>query len=309
MDGKDLPELDTSGGWSNEFFTTPELMLSCPVYDASNGEVTRIGSATYVMPGLFLTAKHNFEAWQGRGVGAGRDFDVDQVPHTTSLSTKVAVLHYSKAGRVVWHIEQIGTIPGYDVAFLMCEQADAFMMELVNERHFPGTAIGFDMHAPVIGESVVAMGYPGNKISVDEFEKVPPENLLRSTGTVEDMHMDGAGIMVKTAAIQADNEIYGGMSGGPVVRDNYICGLISAGLDPHEDYQKHSTFISMLWEAFSLPITSRLFGKGEPRTMSLLDVAKEGLPVVRGAEHIESKPEGFVWNANAPNCADCPYRQ
>lgn len=309
MNGKDFPVLDTSGGWSNEFFKTPELMLACPVYDTSNGTTERIGTATYVMPGLFLTAKHNFEAWQARGIGAGRDFDIDQHLPSSGTATKVAVVHYSSAGRVVWHIQQIGTIPGYDIAFMVCEEADTFMQKLVNEQGFPGTAIGFDMHAPIIGESVVAMGYPGNKISVDEFEKVPPEDLLRSTGTVEDVHMDGAGIMVKTAAIQTDNEIYGGMSGGPVLRDNYICGLISAGLDPHEDYPKHSTFISMLWEAFSLPITSRLFGMGEPRTMSLLDAAKEGLLIVRGAEHIESKSEGFVWDADAPACVDCPYRK
>lgn len=294
-----------------QFFGRPELMLACPVYDTSNGAVTRIGTATFVMPGIFLTAKHNFEAWQARGIGAGRDYDIEELPSGSGFSFSATVMQYAKFGRITWQVEQILMIPGYDIALLQCGAGNEAVLDLVNKRKFPGTSIGFDLHAPLIGEKVLALGFPGTDVNAISLQETPPENLVGSWGEVEELY-DARPGLVRAAAIQVNNEVRPGMSGGPVLRDGQlICGLISTGIEPSDDYPLHTTFISPLWHAFSSPFTSTVFshGSGKPRKLSLIEAAAEGYLVVEGTEHISSADGSLAWNEVVATCGSCSRRR
>lgn len=281
-------------------------MLACPVYDTSNGSVTRIGTATFVMAGIFLTAKHNFEAWQARGTGAGRDYDIDQLPSGSGIAFSADVMQYAKFGRIVWHVEQVLMIPGYDIALLVCSPANEAVLELVNKHGFPGTAIGFDLHAPLVGEKVTALGFPGTGVDAASLEATPMEDLVGSHGDVEELYETRPGL-IRAAAIQANNEVQPGMSGGPVLRDGQlICGLISTAIEPSDDYGSYTTFISPLWQAFNTPFTTNLLSsEGKARTLNLIEAAAEGYLVVEGTEHISSIDDSLAWNSVAADCANC----
>lgn len=292
-----------------DFFSTPELLLCCPVYDTSNGMTTRVGSAVFVMPGIFITAKHVFEEWQARGENIERGYDIDNHTSERGLAFEGAVVHYSSRGRVMWPINKIAALPGYDVSILVCESAPEYLLKLVNVEGFPGTQIGFDLHPPLIGADITAMGFPDNGVKTDDMLKVPPEPLLRTPGEVEELYLEGAG-QVKTAALHINNPVKHGMSGGPVLHDNHIVGLISSGIDSGGEGDPHTTLVSLLWEAFSVPVTTNLFGKrGEQRTLTLIEAGEEGFLEVLGGAHIVSTKDRLIWRGDAPNCPQCIARE
>ena len=218
------------------------------------------------MPGIFLTAKHVIS---GSWSNSNDSPNPNETPPDYEEDNKLQIVHRLKNNKIVlWTVTKASDVPNLDISILLCEKWSSKMKGVIEDVDFPRTNI--DLHLPIIGQPVSALGYPGT------ISKTHPEggylhsvNLRRAQGVIENVYLKGAGL-VKTPCFQINAEIKPGMSGGPVfTKDGYLCGIISSGYEPTEDFPFYTTFISLLWQAFIAPINTTLWG-GKGRTLSLL---------------------------------------
>ena len=95
-----------------------------------------------------------------------------------------------------------------------------------------------------------------------------------------------------TAHLSAGQETFdarfdGGMSGGPVVHGGRACGLVSSSLPAQTDDEDHASFVPLLWPAMAIELDDPRSAAPESPTITLLQLAREGIVMVRGYELVE----------------------
>ena len=285
------------------YFERIDFLISCPVVDVSNKQVRIIGTATQVLPGVFLTATHLVQDWHDKSTRT-RGRDVTLLSAGEEGDFKILVYQLLKDGSVaVWRPDSILLAADEDIAILVDQgNYNEKVAELLKAGAYPH--IGYDLHYPKVGDHIIAMGYPETVTAAGDKEgafshAVRPE---ANSGIIEEFYSNGAGL-VKGPCFQSDVRAPGGMSGGPVFNSkNLICGIVSAGYDPTDELPFYTTIISSIAHLFTATLSSVMLGGGDK---SLIQLAKEGYLHLEGAEHLIEKDGGYVWQEYAEECAFC----
>ena len=159
--------------------------------------------------------------------------------------------------------------------------------------------VQIDFHVPTEGQRITSLGYPDTKADTDQ--RVHKLRLKESTGIVEDIHLNGFGL-VKSACIQTNLQVDGGMSGGPVINEaGRVCAVNSSGYK-YED-GGYTSFASVLFKlahtSLELPIDSP-----ELKVTSLAMLAKQGYITASGVGHFIQQGDTIQWRYNlvCPQC-------
>ncbi len=283
-----------------EYFQSMNPVISCPVADIFDGDERVIGSATMIMPGMFLTATHVVQDWHDRSTG-NKGVDVSTTEPEDAGDFKVKIWQTLKDGRLAeWHADEIVSMVGYDVAILIDHGTfNDVAKELIDKDVLP--LIRFDLHPPKVGGKLLAIGYPKTQTKKTENGHQHLVNYFSHEGVVEDIKYEGAGLL-KYPCFQTDIEADGGMSGCPVLKDSLICGIVSSGYAPTKDVPKYTTFVSSLWSIFTAKLPPNLTGH---ENVSLLELANMGFLTVIGRNHIKHGEDGDYWQEVVDDCPDC----
>lgn len=284
----------TQSSW-RDYFSSVEATLACPVLVTSNGQQTVLGTATFLTPGMFLTAKHVIE----------------DTPIGTA-GNKIEIWHMRKGGKaLIWKVEHTLSLSDYDVSILLCSSVPAETIALIKDHAFGRVSI--DLHAPTIGDRVRALGYPFPKSTTPDkpfflddahdISYVHDISLWSMGGKVEEIYYQGAGL-VKNPCFQTDAAIDRGMSGGPVLNKNgFLCGIVSSGIEPTDEAPFYTAFVSLLAQAFITELDNTVLSK-EARNLFEYSINTGHLKVL-GAEHFRRKSDHYEWRRVAPDCQIC----
>jgi hypothetical protein len=84
---------------------------------------------------------------------------------------------------------------------------------------------------------------------------------------------------------QTNARFDGGMSGGPVMRDGFACGVVSLSLPATSDQEDHASFVPLLWPAMAIELDDPRSADAHPVTM--LELAQNGVISARGHESVQ----------------------
>jgi hypothetical protein len=169
------------------------------------------GSAIYIAPGIFITARHVAE--EGYLIAKNNRFaDIKDHPQDTEAPFESDVLHFMKNKQLAtWPIRKVYFVGNSDVAIAVCERSnDENSLKVADITQ----KIQIDLHPPLLGSNVLVTGYAGmtNEFKINKsFHKAV---LMHSSGSVEAFYTEDENIS-KAAAFQTNAVIKGGMSGGP----------------------------------------------------------------------------------------------
>lgn len=272
-------------------------MLTCAAAHRIKGINKIVGSATYIAPGIFITAKHAVDEWHQESVGGNRfaraeDQDKDK---ETNYESDVLQILKDNSALAVWRIRKAHLIPGSDLG---SDNTAARKVANIDAK------FTINLHPPRPEETIDVFGFP-NTINKHLYDQKSEHNLnlTRSHGIVEDLLPRGNG-MVKPSCIQANVNILGGMSGGPATNSlGELVGINSSEYDLGQDNSSHLSFISLLWPAFGTKIYLPQFG-----ITTLYKMATQGFLSVKELEHIEVEDDIIKWRVAAENCPECNVR-
>jgi hypothetical protein len=278
--------------WQN-FFENDRNLVAVPVAHRVNGRNKIIGSATYILPGVFLTASHLAEEWLKQGL-----LSQDQAPGATNEDYGIDVLHILRDKKlIIWRIGKIHFIENSDLAVLVAQKIDG---DLAQDFLDANLTVQIDFHIPSKGQKIISLGYPDTRTTSDQ--KKHTLQLRESTGIVEDIHLNGFGL-VKSACVQTNLQVDGGMSGGPVINETgKVCAINSSGYK-YEDGE-YTSFASMLFKLahtkLELPLES-----SELKSTSLVALAAKGYITASGLNHFIHQGDVVRWHYNmvCPQCS------
>jgi hypothetical protein len=243
-----------------------------PVVVIGPGCVKYVGTAFNISPdGLFVTAAHVLDGregafyWQNMHPGSsiGLIWVASGVGHddvTDLLGGPLWITSITK-------YEQ----PESDLALLRAGV-------LRNGKPYPLPIVRLSTRFPNVGERISGVGYPNPKVESDistleEHEVTLDHSLHVATGEIVEAFENGRDARVMPwPGFQTEAVFESGMSGGPVFNeDGYVCGVISFGLDPNDDWPRYTSYASTALSLFALPITD-----GQ-ESMTVYEMAKRDL--------------------------------
>lgn len=286
-----------------------QLLISCPVYSVDVNRVIRIGSATYIGNGMFVTATHMLE-----DIVIDTQIDIHGNENTNILKgfRNIIVMHYTKYGVIVWKALIFTTLSGKDsdTVLLVCEGADPVSKNLIIKADILGLKPVIDFHLPSIGAEVELRGYA--KV-VDGNEEIYPTHKARrvtvpsidmtiTKGNLKDYHVNGIG-RPRMLVYQVSAEALSGMSGGPASFDGKVFGTIISAVNFDRDEREQVTFVAPLYHL--LGVKTDIFKGYE----SFYELCADNIVLTYGLCHIRMKngqPDMISLEPNA-DCENCPY--
>jgi hypothetical protein len=232
-----------------------------PIVAYHEGRYHHCGTAFVIFPnGLLMTAKHIIDfaetkystrVWSSDG--SFRDeFEVfalyvSDLPNETDPENLFG-------GFIA--VSSIVRAPAIDIALLSLRPQ--IHKETGEQLTFPSWSLRPEM--PPIGQRVLGCGYPGNYFHRDENETAMVLDYERNTavtpGFVREVHLEQRDSLVLPFPVfETDARFDNGMSGGPICCENgYVCGVITSGYDPSDDYPGWTGYGSAIFPALGLPI-------------------------------------------------------
>lgn len=288
-----------------EIVDVKERLIALPLADRKDGNNRIIGSATWILPGLFITAKHLLEEY----VKVHEGLDIarhDWEPQDMELGFEIDVLVPLKSGVVSWHINKVHLLKNCDLAVLVALSYDGDGHELI-ERQFK---VNIDLHMPALNSNVLALGYPNVVNKVVNLDKKITHHRLQLTqapGIVEaiDQSYNNPDMLPR---IQTNAVIDGGMSGGPVFNEKgHLIAVVQSGLTPTDDFPFYSSILVPLLPAVVCPVMLPLeTNKNQFSKTSLLELARSHTIQIKGLEHITFNGEGsYTWDNKNQKCEHC----
>jgi hypothetical protein len=287
-----------------ELVDTKERLAALPLMDRKGNKNTIIGTASFILPGLFITAKHNIEHYikEHEGIDVGH-YSWEPTDLTASFNV-VVFLPMKDDSLVVWHIEKVHLVLGADLAILVANGAEGPQEKLTTS----GIHVNLDLHLPSIGSDVVAVGYP--KTTNVTIGKGPHSrhslSLTRASGIIDNIDLSSFS-STRPPRIQSNAYIQGGMSGGPVFNQKgTFFAIVTDGLNPTDQHEHYSIFTPLaacIPQRFKLPTIDDPRGEQEK---SLLSLAQKGYLKVSGLEHFDLKEDGtYTFDTRNIRCPEC----
>jgi hypothetical protein len=287
-----------------EIVDVKERLIALPLVDRKNGENRIIGSATLILPGLFITAKHLIEEY----VKGHEKLDIarhDWEPRDLGVTFDVDVLVPLNDGLVTWRINKVHLMLDCDLAILVAVAYEGNGQTLIDRQ----VRVNIDLHLPRIGSQVLALGYPNTQnkvINTDEKTSLHRLRLTRALGVVEAIDRSDNKLTMPPR-IQTNAAIEGGMSGGPAFNENgNLVAVSQSGYTPTEEFPFHSSILAPLLPAIVCPIMLPLeTNKGQYTKTSLLELAKSGTIQIKGLSHLTLDGDNYHWDDLNEKCEYC----
>lgn len=250
---------------------------------ASDGDeyVDVHGSAFLIGPGLALTARHNVEIFLKRYETARLRAEARGPMQLIAVQTWL-----DPAATVVHRVSKWFAAPWTDLAVLRLHPA-ADQVEQLPEN-YRWRALGLDLTIPEVGAEIAAFGFDDVQVTRDEREMTIRARGVTATGlVVEVLDPLHGNAHHGWPRFQTNARFDGGMSGGPVMHGGRACGLVSSSLPAQTDDEDHASFVPLLWPAMAIELDDPRSAAPESPTITLLQLAREGIVMVRGYELVE----------------------
>ena len=295
--------IDTSK-WEDYFYGTAQLACGA-VSVKYKGMAQFIGSAVYIAPGLFITAKHVVEDPLSK-VGITKQIHENKMYGQLDGNFKtnefiIEVVQMLKIeARIAqrWNINKFSYSHDLDLAILTADFTDGPISKLVGS--LPNVSINIHPYPKI--NRVVSYGFYGN--SVDNDDGTATTHTLSFQGRVGkilDFHQDIASI-AGMAVYELDNKIEHMMSGGAVCNDDgAVIAINSSSIEPEEVNGRNRTICTPIIRAMYLKFDYKI--NGNYINTSLYELAQTGYIEVIGIEHLSLAEESIIWSPNK----DCKY--
>lgn len=291
----------------HEYFYSP-AQLACAAIAIRDGDGTEfIGSAAYLAPGLFITAKHviehplnkvgiSKEIYENRKYGLlDGSYDTDKF--------KIEAVQLLKIEEKIaqrWPLKKMRFSHDLDVAIVTTNTTDGPISDLVNKL----PVISVNIHPIPFKLDVVSYGFFGKTNHTNDAVGTDNHDLTFQgrKGTLINLHMDTASV-AGSAVYEVNNKIEHMMSGGPTVNhEGSILGVNSAGLESTENDSVKRTIVTPLIRGMFMDFDYWMDGAW--RRTTLYELAAEGIIEVIGYEHLSQNDKHIVWSPNS-NCDYC----
>lgn len=292
--------------WQDYFYSEEQLACAAiAVRDNSGTEF--IGSAAYLAPGLFVTAKHVIEDPLAK-VGISKEIyenrkygQLDGSYNTNKF--KIEAVHLLRLENKIaqrWPLEKMSFSHDFDFAIASASTTDGPISNLIDNLPI----VSVNIHPIPFKFDVVSYGFFGKSTHIDDSVGTDNHDLTFQgrKGKLVNLHLDIASV-AGPVVYEADNKIEHMMSGGPTFNhEGSLLGVNSAGLESSDDVSTHRSIITPLIRAMYMNFEYWMNGSWQ-RT-SLYELATKGVIEVIGYEHLSQNNEHIVWSPN-PECDYC----
>ena len=293
--------------WQNYFYSDAYLVCGA-ISIKFDGRAEFIGSATYLAPGIFITAKHVIEE-PLRRTGHLRDIEENKRygQYDTELSSKdfiIEVVQFLKLENKVaqsWNILWINFSHDMDVAILTADSARGPITELIPTL----PVISVNIHPIPKKNEIVSYGYFGDPDKVNnQADKVTTHHSLSfqgREGKILNLHLSVVSI-ADPPVFGMDNRIEHMMSGGPTCdSEGSVIAINSSSLEPEEVGGANRSIATLLLRNMFMKFNYLI--NGSLIKTSLYDLAKEGKIGIVGHEHLSQDDQYIRWSPSD----DCLY--
>ena len=211
-------------------FDHPALQTTMPIIVEHSGEFKGLGSASFVAPGLALTASHvvNPERWS---------------EYSSANNVSVCAFQVFEGQLYRWDVDAIYGSRALDIAFLRFRKPD-FWGTGSGQINFPFPRLNFN--PPRVGDEIRMFGFPGSELKESVLRTYPSECVAMVKAV--DAHPENPDIPFWYA--QLEGQLEGGMSGGPCFdKDWNLVGVNGCGWS-----FKYEAYMALLWPAMKLEI-------------------------------------------------------
>ncbi len=292
--------------WQDYFYS--EAQLACAAIAIRDDEGTEfIGSAAYLAPGLFITAKHviehplikigiSKEIYENRKYGQldgnyGTDkFRIEAV-QLLKIEEKVAQR---------WPLEKMRFSHDFDLAICTTSLTDGPISEQIDEL----PVISVNIHPIPFKPNIISCGFFGKTTHTNDAVGTDNHDLTFQgrKGKLVNFHLDTASV-AGSAVYEADSKIEHMMSGGPTFNhEGSILGVNSAGLGLAEDDTTNRTVVTPLIRAMFMDFD--YWANGTWHKTSLYELAANGTIEIIGYEHLSQNEKHIIWSPNL-SCDYC----
>ncbi len=292
--------------WQEYFYS--EAQLACVAVAIRDDEGTKfIGSAAYLAPGLFITAKHvvehplikvgiSKEIYENRKYGQldgnyGTDKFRIEAAQLLKIEEKIAQR---------WPLEKIRFSHDFDFAIATASTTEGPISSLINTL----PVISVNIHPIPFVQDITSCGFFGKSTHINDAAGTDKHNLTFQgrNGRLINFHLDTASVAGSTV-YEVDNKIEHMMSGGPAFNhEGSILGVNSAGLGITENETKDRTIVTPLIRAMFMDFDYWM--KSSWQRTNLYELAASGIIEIIGYKHLSQNEEHIVWSPNS-NCDYC----
>lgn len=201
-----------------------------------NERVVRVGGSVFISPYLAVTAEHVPRGliqeldWRGQNPPIRPGYFTPD--HTTNLFQVLDLTPRPRIPHATWAVDRTWTGPLTDIALMQvsAENGAAHEIQLRWPEFFPWSLL-----PPPIGAEVAIIGYPSTIVTIRGEAMQANCNVILTPGRVSEIYeirRDRG--MIRFPSFRIDVPVDHGCSGGPVIYDNHICGIVSAGCTEDE---------------------------------------------------------------------------
>lgn len=291
--------------WEGYFYSANQLAC-CAISIKFDGVAEFIGSATYLAPGLFVTAKHVIEEPLNRiGIGKTLHENKKYGQLDADLSSKefiieaVQMLKLEEKIAQRWNIRWMRFAHDMDFAILTTNHTDGPISSLISTL----PTFSVNIHPMPRSNEIVSYGFFGENRR--ENDQITNHDLTFTgrPGKILSLHLDVASV-ADPPVYEMDNKIEHMMSGGPVCNtDGAVIAVNSASLDhPEGDTNTERTIATPFMRGMFMEFT--YLTKQGPTKTTLHKLAQEGKIEVIGHEHLTQTDTGILWSPNS-TCTYC----
>jgi S1-C subfamily serine protease len=281
-----------SDDWQKYFYSNIHL-VACAVAIKMNGATEFIGSAVYIAPGLFVTAKHVIEEPLKR-TGHLKQIHENKKfgQYDANLSASEFILEVVQFPKLEaenaqrWNISKLRFSHDYDFAILTANDAEGPIDHLLSTLPSPE----INLHPILESNEVVSCGfYKG----AEEKEGTITSHQIIYTGRpgkVTNFHLELASV-AGIGVYEIDNHMEHMMSGGPVINhEGSVIAVNSSGFYEGGNRTIATPFIRGMFMKFDYLTNGRIINT------SLYELAQKGFLKITGIEHLSQEGDKIKWS-------------
>lgn len=288
-------------------FGLEELVVSAALAVREKDSAPKfVGSATYLAPGLFVTARHVAQEaitkYQLDEIEANRR--MGQLDTPGELLKGLEATQMTTTGTIgqTWPIKSITFWHEVDFAILSTDESSGLM---TRDEAFSIPTVPIELHPLGPGTRVKNYGFFGDPETVNQLsEDGVGHHLLNWAGipgkVVQYHHERASG--AHPPVIEVDNRIKHMMSGGPVFDfSGQVIGINTSNLP-----EDGNTIVTPFMRTINKPFLY-FPPNGMPQRLTIAELGRQGMLEINGHEHLELENDDLKWTAGAL-CNDCRQR-
>lgn len=226
------------------------------------------GTATFIAPGLLITAKHVIQHYL-------REFSqrpMEKIPNDTDANISIYATHITDNRIIsVWGINAFFTVSNTDIAYL---QAIPLKGGAKNYKFNKLPIIQFLPPKP--GSKIYSYGHRRTTGKLKDGKFSLESNLVATQGIIKEIHHhERDSFMINFPSFQTNAQFDSGMSGGPIFdEEGHLCGIISSNLPPVNLGEEHVSYGALIWLSMSTKIDIKVKGFNFDKEYRIIKLCK-----------------------------------